>query len=121
MSLILGDVNRLDTQEHQGIVTRTKAKLLKSHKDQIEQEKFQGLKYVETNNSQKVAKVEIMKPSMIEEFPKVNELPQARIEVEEIVVLNVKEEISNVEHCGLMRDKNIDKDSVEIEKKDRVE
>ncbi|KAI5667944.1 hypothetical protein M9H77_17797 [Catharanthus roseus] len=38
-----GDVNRLDRQEHQGVVTRTKAKQVKSHKDQIEQEKFQGL------------------------------------------------------------------------------
>ncbi|KAI5650133.1 hypothetical protein M9H77_36138 [Catharanthus roseus] len=39
------DVNRLDMQEHQGVVTRTKAKQLKSHKDQIEQEKFQGLNF----------------------------------------------------------------------------
>ncbi|KAI5639680.1 hypothetical protein M9H77_00107 [Catharanthus roseus] len=37
------EVNRLDMQEHQGIVTRPKAKQLKSNKDQIEQEKFQGL------------------------------------------------------------------------------
>ncbi|KAI5682902.1 hypothetical protein M9H77_04130 [Catharanthus roseus] len=34
------DVNRLDVQEHQGVVTRAKAKQLKSYKDQIEQEKF---------------------------------------------------------------------------------
>ncbi|KAI5667876.1 hypothetical protein M9H77_17729 [Catharanthus roseus] len=39
------DVNRLDMQEHQGVVTRAKAKQLKSHKDQIEQEKFQGLNF----------------------------------------------------------------------------
>ncbi|KAI5681678.1 hypothetical protein M9H77_02906 [Catharanthus roseus] len=32
-------------QEHQGVVTRAKAKQLKSHKDQIEQEKFQGLNF----------------------------------------------------------------------------
>ncbi|KAI5666860.1 hypothetical protein M9H77_16713 [Catharanthus roseus] len=32
-------------QEHQGVVTRTKTKQLKSHKDQIEQEKFQGLNF----------------------------------------------------------------------------
>ncbi|KAI5667832.1 hypothetical protein M9H77_17685 [Catharanthus roseus] len=39
------DVNRLDMQEHQGVVTRAKARQLKSHKDQIEQEKFQGLNF----------------------------------------------------------------------------
>ncbi|KAI5650382.1 hypothetical protein M9H77_36387 [Catharanthus roseus] len=39
------DVNRLDMQEHQGVVIRAKAKQLKSHKDQIEQEKFQGLNF----------------------------------------------------------------------------
>ncbi|KAI5657217.1 hypothetical protein M9H77_26010 [Catharanthus roseus] len=37
--------NKLDMQEHQGAVTRAKAKQLKSHKDQIEQEKFQGLNF----------------------------------------------------------------------------
>ncbi|KAI5649298.1 hypothetical protein M9H77_35303 [Catharanthus roseus] len=58
---------------------------------------------------------------MIEEFSKVNELPKATIEVEESVVLHVKEEISNVEHCGLMRKKNIGKESIEIEEEDRVE
>ncbi|KAI5667869.1 hypothetical protein M9H77_17722 [Catharanthus roseus] len=51
---------------------------------------------------------------MIEEFSKVNELPQATIEVEKSVVLHVKEEISNVEHCDLMRDKNIEKERIEI-------
>ncbi|KAI5676933.1 hypothetical protein M9H77_07883 [Catharanthus roseus] len=35
----------LDMQEHQGVVTRAKAKQLKSHKDQIEQKKFQGLNF----------------------------------------------------------------------------
>ncbi|KAI5652473.1 hypothetical protein M9H77_29660 [Catharanthus roseus] len=39
------DVNWLDMQEHQGVVTRAKAKQLKSHNDQIEQEKFQGLNF----------------------------------------------------------------------------
>ncbi|KAI5682054.1 hypothetical protein M9H77_03282 [Catharanthus roseus] len=39
------DVNRFDMQEYQGVVTRVKAKQLKSHKDQIEQEKFQGLNF----------------------------------------------------------------------------
>ncbi|KAI5652276.1 hypothetical protein M9H77_29463 [Catharanthus roseus] len=34
-----------DMQEHQGVVTRAKAKQLKSHKDQIEQEKFEGLDF----------------------------------------------------------------------------
>ncbi|KAI5664206.1 hypothetical protein M9H77_23529 [Catharanthus roseus] len=38
-------MNRLDMQEHQGVVTRAKAKQLKSHKDYIEQEKFQGLNF----------------------------------------------------------------------------
>ncbi|KAI5667943.1 hypothetical protein M9H77_17796 [Catharanthus roseus] len=68
-----------------------------------------------------VAKVESLKPSMIEEFSKVNELPQAIIEVEESVVPHVKEEISNVEHCDLMREKNIEKGSIEIKEKERVE
>ncbi|KAI5663419.1 hypothetical protein M9H77_22742 [Catharanthus roseus] len=65
--------------------------------------------------------VEIMKPSMIEEFLKENELPQATIEVEESVVLHIKEEISNEEHCDLIRDKNIEKESIEIKEKERVE
>ncbi|KAI5673849.1 hypothetical protein M9H77_14213 [Catharanthus roseus] len=39
------NVNGLDMQEHQGVVTRAKVKQLKSHKDQIEQEKFQGLNF----------------------------------------------------------------------------
>ncbi|KAI5650498.1 hypothetical protein M9H77_36503 [Catharanthus roseus] len=39
------DMNWLDMQEHQGVVTKAKAKQLKSHKDQIEQEKFQGLNF----------------------------------------------------------------------------
>ncbi|KAI5676414.1 hypothetical protein M9H77_07364 [Catharanthus roseus] len=38
-------MNWLDVQEHQGVVTRAKAKQLKNHKDQIEQEKFQGLNF----------------------------------------------------------------------------
>ncbi|KAI5653333.1 hypothetical protein M9H77_30520 [Catharanthus roseus] len=47
MDSIIGedDVNRLDKQEHQGVVTRAKAKQLKSHEDQIEQDKFQGLNF----------------------------------------------------------------------------
>ncbi|KAI5653156.1 hypothetical protein M9H77_30343 [Catharanthus roseus] len=32
-------------QEHQGVVTRAKAKQLKNHKDQIEQEKFERLNF----------------------------------------------------------------------------
>ncbi|KAI5653317.1 hypothetical protein M9H77_30504 [Catharanthus roseus] len=67
------------------------------------------------------AKVEILKQSMIEEFSKVNELPQATIEVEESVALHAKEEISNVEHCDLMRDENLEKESIEIKEKERVE
>ncbi|KAI5650223.1 hypothetical protein M9H77_36228 [Catharanthus roseus] len=39
------DVNQLDMQEYLGVVTRAKPKPLKSHKDQIEQEKFQGLNF----------------------------------------------------------------------------
>ncbi|KAI5653322.1 hypothetical protein M9H77_30509 [Catharanthus roseus] len=71
--------------------------------------------------SQRFVNVEIMKPSMIEEFSKVNELPQATIEVEECVVLHVKEEISNVEHCDVMGDTNLEKDNIEIKEKERVE
>ncbi|KAI5652594.1 hypothetical protein M9H77_29781 [Catharanthus roseus] len=41
------DMNQLDMQEHQGVVTRAKAKELKIHKDKIEQEKFQGLNFVQ--------------------------------------------------------------------------
>ncbi|KAI5663816.1 hypothetical protein M9H77_23139 [Catharanthus roseus] len=55
------------------------------------------------------------------EFSKVNEIPQAIIEVKGSVVLPVKEEISNVEHCDLMRDKNIEKESIEIKEEERVE
>ncbi|KAI5653382.1 hypothetical protein M9H77_30569 [Catharanthus roseus] len=51
----------------------------------------------------------------------VNDLPQATIQVEESVILHVEEEISNAEHCDLMRDKNIEKESIEIEEKDRLE
>ncbi|KAI5681903.1 hypothetical protein M9H77_03131 [Catharanthus roseus] len=58
---------------------------------------------------------------MIEEFSKVNELPQATVQVEEGVVIHVKEEIYNVEHCDLMREKNIEKKRIEINEKERVE
>ncbi|KAI5667708.1 hypothetical protein M9H77_17561 [Catharanthus roseus] len=51
----------------------------------------------------------------------VNELPQAIIVVEKGVVLHVEEEITNVEHCDLMRDENIEKGSIEIKEKERVE
>ncbi|KAI5668634.1 hypothetical protein M9H77_18487 [Catharanthus roseus] len=54
-------------------------------------------------------------------FSKVNEIPQAQEVVEESVVLHVKEEISIVEHCDFMRDKNIEKESIEIKEKERVE
>ncbi|KAI5677395.1 hypothetical protein M9H77_08345 [Catharanthus roseus] len=35
----------VDMKEHQRVVTRAKAKQLKSHQDQIKQEKFQGLNF----------------------------------------------------------------------------
>ncbi|KAI5652986.1 hypothetical protein M9H77_30173 [Catharanthus roseus] len=70
---------------------------------------------------QRVAKVEIKKRSTIEEFSKVNELPQATIEVEESVVLHVKEEITNVEYCDLMRDKNTEKGSIKVKEEESVE
>ncbi|KAI5654187.1 hypothetical protein M9H77_31374 [Catharanthus roseus] len=46
---------------------------------------------------------------MIEEFSKVN-----------YITTHVKEEISNVEHCDLMRNMNIEKESIEIEEKKRL-
>ncbi|KAI5676013.1 hypothetical protein M9H77_06963 [Catharanthus roseus] len=56
-----------------------------------------------------------MKPSIIEEFLEVNELQQATIEVEGSVVLHVKEEVTNVEYCELMRDNSLEKvKSVEL-------
>ncbi|KAI5652327.1 hypothetical protein M9H77_29514 [Catharanthus roseus] len=39
------DANWLDMQEHQGVGTRAKTKQLKSHRDQLEQEKFRGLNF----------------------------------------------------------------------------
>ncbi|KAI5676927.1 hypothetical protein M9H77_07877 [Catharanthus roseus] len=42
------------------------------------------------------------------------------MEVEESVVLHVKEEISNVEHFDFMRDKNIEKESIENQEKERL-
>ncbi|KAI5677016.1 hypothetical protein M9H77_07966 [Catharanthus roseus] len=44
-----------------------------------------------------VAKVETLKPSMIEEFSKVNKLPQAQEVVEESIVIHVVEETSKEE------------------------
>ncbi|KAI5650468.1 hypothetical protein M9H77_36473 [Catharanthus roseus] len=40
--------------------------------------------------SQGVVMVETLKPSMSEEFPKVNELPQARIKVERVILHETK-------------------------------
>ncbi|KAI5667460.1 hypothetical protein M9H77_17313 [Catharanthus roseus] len=51
----------------------------------------------------------------------VNEIPQATIEVEETIVLHVKEEITNVENYSLKRDKNIEKESIKIKEKEIVE
>ncbi|KAI5652883.1 hypothetical protein M9H77_30070 [Catharanthus roseus] len=39
--------------------------------------------------SQRVAKVEIMKPSMIEEFSKVNELPQATMKLNKMLYYRI--------------------------------
>ncbi|KAI5675874.1 hypothetical protein M9H77_06824 [Catharanthus roseus] len=44
-------------QEHQGVVTRVKAKQLKSHKDQTEQEKVQGLNFDVQDFMKQYAKV----------------------------------------------------------------
>ncbi|KAI5668818.1 hypothetical protein M9H77_18671 [Catharanthus roseus] len=48
-----------------------------------------------------------MEPLKNEESPRIKELSQAKLEVEESIVLHVEEEISNMEHCDLMRDKNM--------------
>ncbi|KAI5681324.1 hypothetical protein M9H77_02551 [Catharanthus roseus] len=70
---------------------------------------------------ERVTKVETLKPSMIDGFSKVNELPQVTMEVEESVVLHVKEEISNVEHYDLMRKRTKKKRALRLKKKKEIE
>ncbi|KAI5664561.1 hypothetical protein M9H77_23884 [Catharanthus roseus] len=65
--------------------------------------------------SQKVAKVGTLKPSMIEEFSKVNELPQAQEVVEESIVIHVVEKTSNEGSCDNMNEKGIEKQESEKE------
>ncbi|KAI5653104.1 hypothetical protein M9H77_30291 [Catharanthus roseus] len=91
----------------------------KKEKSITNAQRFEGKQFFKP--PQGLVKLETLKPSMVEESSKVNELPQATIEVEESVILHIKEEISNVEHCDLMRDKNIEKESIEIKDKERLE
>ncbi|KAI5668779.1 hypothetical protein M9H77_18632 [Catharanthus roseus] len=65
--------------------------------------------------SQRVAKVGTLKPSMIEEFSKVNELPQAQEVVEESIVIHLVEETSNEDSCDNMNEKCIEKQESEKE------
>ncbi|KAI5666909.1 hypothetical protein M9H77_16762 [Catharanthus roseus] len=70
---------------------------------------------------QGVTKVETLKPSMIEEFPTVNELPQAQEVVEESIV-HVEEEALKEKLCDFMSGKNNEKEEyIEIKEKERVE
>ncbi|KAI5664554.1 hypothetical protein M9H77_23877 [Catharanthus roseus] len=64
---------------------------------------------------QRVAKVGTLKPSMIEEFSKVNELPQAQEVVEESIVIQDVEETSNEDSCDNMNEKSIEKHESEKE------
>ncbi|KAI5664539.1 hypothetical protein M9H77_23862 [Catharanthus roseus] len=54
---------------------------------------------------------------MIEEFSKVNELPQAQEVVEESIVIHVVEETSNENSCDNMNEKGIEKQESEKEEK----
>ncbi|KAI5669180.1 hypothetical protein M9H77_19033 [Catharanthus roseus] len=57
---------------------------------------------------------------MVEESPKIKELPQTKIE--ESLETHVVEETSNVEPCYVMNEKNIEKEEyTEIKEKERVE
>ncbi|KAI5681226.1 hypothetical protein M9H77_02453 [Catharanthus roseus] len=53
---------------------------------------------------------ETLKPSIIEEIPKVNELPQAQEVVEESIVLHGEEEAFKEEFCDNMNEKSIEKE-----------
>ncbi|KAI5671351.1 hypothetical protein M9H77_11715 [Catharanthus roseus] len=71
---------------------------------------------------QRVSNVEIMKPSMIEEFSTVNKLPQAQEVVEESIVIHVVEETSNEDPCDCMNEKSIGKEECnEFKEKERGE
>ncbi|KAI5667363.1 hypothetical protein M9H77_17216 [Catharanthus roseus] len=56
---------------------------------------------------------------MVDELLRIKELPQAKIE--KSLLTHVEKEISNNDSCDNMNDKNIEKESIEIEGKDRVE
>ncbi|KAI5666875.1 hypothetical protein M9H77_16728 [Catharanthus roseus] len=69
-----------------------------------------------------VTKIEIMKPSMIEEFSKINELPQAQEVFEESIVNHVVEETSNEDSCDDMNERRIaNEECNELKEKERVE
>ncbi|KAI5667747.1 hypothetical protein M9H77_17600 [Catharanthus roseus] len=63
-----------------------------------------------------VAKVETLKPSMVEEFSKVTEPPQAQEVVEESIVIHVVEETSKEEPCFIMNGTRIEDKGRNIEK-----
>ncbi|KAI5666719.1 hypothetical protein M9H77_16572 [Catharanthus roseus] len=70
--------------------------------------------------SQGVAMVEPLTPSMVDELPRVKELPQAKIE--KILETHVEKEISNEDSCDNMNEKSIEKEEcIETKEKDRVE
>ncbi|KAI5653954.1 hypothetical protein M9H77_31141 [Catharanthus roseus] len=54
-----------------------------------------------------VTKVETLKTSTIEEFPKVNELPQAQEEVEESIVVHVEEEAIKEEYIEIKEKESV--------------
>ncbi|KAI5653405.1 hypothetical protein M9H77_30592 [Catharanthus roseus] len=59
---------------------------------------------------------------MVEEFPKVNELPQAQEVVEESIVIHVVGETSNEDSCDNMNEKSIEKEECnEFKEKEIVE
>lgn len=62
-------------------------------------------------------KLESMKPSMIEEFLKLNKFPQAKELVEDIVKAHVEEEIADEDPCDFLSAPNLSTNHGSIPKK----
>ncbi|KAI5667230.1 hypothetical protein M9H77_17083 [Catharanthus roseus] len=73
-------------------------------------------------SSQGIEKEESMKPALLEKSSMVNELLQARIEIDENVEIHVEEETSKKDPRNFVSEKHIErKEYIEIKEKERVE
>ncbi|KAI5672638.1 hypothetical protein M9H77_13002 [Catharanthus roseus] len=123
-SLIDENVYRRDNQNENIVRTKCKIENVRIFEHEKKEKSLMKAKECDSaqlsNPSQGVAKVGPLTPSIIEEAPKVKELPHAKLEIEESLETHVEKEISNEDSCDNINEKNIEKEEC-IEVKERKE